>query len=944
MKDAEDPTSTDSAETAEDDTDHVTDPTRADGVAGRIRPRQRPETKLERGALVGRYVVLGVLGKGGMGVVYAAYDPELDRKLALKLLQAQPSETSSHGQAWLVREAQALARLSHPNVVAVHDVGTLPGDRVFVAIEMVEGKTLREWMKTPRDWPIVRAVMLEAGAGLAAAHRAGLIHRDFKPDNVLVGDDGRARVMDFGLARLEESGPAARDSVPPGGELDVVDVRGPLGDSLTIAGSVVGTPAYMAPELFEGVPASARSDQFAFGVTLYELLFKIRPYDKKAFVAPRMPNLAPRDPPKSSSVPARLRRIAMRAIAIDPEARFGSLDDLLAELSIDPMARRRRAAIVAAGAISLAGVIGVTVALSSGSSTPDADRSQLCKGAERHLAGVWDPTIKRAVKTAFDATDRSFKTKAYTTIATTLDRYASEWTAAVTDSCEATRLRGEQTDDVLSLRQDCFDQHLAVLESFAALMASADGAAVDKASNAALAFERSERIADCGNVAALKEPTRPTPELRSRLAETEHALAEARAAILAGNHGRTLNAGAEAARRAKQIPFDPAIAEAETLRGMALIQLGNGPDALASLGEAAWAGIRGKRDDLAAEAALYAALGTSELLNRNAEARIWLGFGKAAASRAHNNPILRLRSLEIEGIVLSSGGEPIPAVAAHEQALVLARQVFGESSMQLARSEQVLGATLTRLGDYQRARPHYERGLELSIQLLGPDHPDVALMHSGFAVCLHYTGDLARSHTEFDRALAIRERVFGKTSPVLIATLNNMAELYRDENNTREGLPLIERALDIVLHSVGKGHPYFVTITSTYGELLLVAGRIAEARAKFDEAIAAAEAQKSPYLAAALTSRATASRAENKWAESAAFDERSIASYEATVGKDGADLWKPLSGLAIAKLELGKLDEARAAVERSLAIAHKAHVPDALLGEPIATRARLDKK
>jgi serine/threonine protein kinase len=171
------------------------------------------EERLSPGTAVGRYIVQDVLGAGGMGVVYSAFDPELDRKVAIKLLQARPGGSESGGQTWLVREAQAMARLAHPNVVTVYDVGAMPGDRVFVAMELVEGITLREWMKQGHTWRESLAVMRAAGAGLAAAHSAGLVHRDFKPDNVLVGKDGRTRVMDFGLARLKgDESPAARTS------------------------------------------------------------------------------------------------------------------------------------------------------------------------------------------------------------------------------------------------------------------------------------------------------------------------------------------------------------------------------------------------------------------------------------------------------------------------------------------------------------------------------------------------------------------------------------------------------------------------------------------------------------------------------------------------------------------------------------------------------------
>src|SRR5690349_17448959 len=216
----------------------------ADIRSTRIKRPKPPQDLREPGDTVGRFVVLQRLGEGGMGVVYTAYDPELDRKVAIKLLKS-----AEEGHARLLREAQAMARLQHPNVIAVHDVGTLPGNRVFVAMELVAGATLRGWLKAaPRAWREVIAIMRQAGVGLAAAHDAGLVHRDFKPDNVLVGDDGRVRVMDFGLARL-----GAADPELSSGSHDT----GPLSTPLTMAGTVVGTPAYMAPELFKGTSAEA---------------------------------------------------------------------------------------------------------------------------------------------------------------------------------------------------------------------------------------------------------------------------------------------------------------------------------------------------------------------------------------------------------------------------------------------------------------------------------------------------------------------------------------------------------------------------------------------------------------------------------------------------------------------------------------------------------------
>ncbi|MFP2913145.1 protein kinase domain-containing protein, partial [Pyxidicoccus sp. 3LFB2] len=225
---------------------------------------------LSQGSTLARYVVLERIGRGAMGDVYAAYDPELDRQVALKLLRPEGRHLEEL-RSRLLREAQALARLAHPNVVTVHDVG-VAGDCLFLALELVEGTTLAEWLKAPRAQGEVLRVFRDAGLGLAAAHAAGLVHRDFKPSNVLVGQDGRVRVTDFGLARPSNRGlrPRAASASP----------RAPNGPApLTRTGVLVGTPAYMAPEQQQGQGVDALSDQFSFCVALYEALHGVRPFE-----------------------------------------------------------------------------------------------------------------------------------------------------------------------------------------------------------------------------------------------------------------------------------------------------------------------------------------------------------------------------------------------------------------------------------------------------------------------------------------------------------------------------------------------------------------------------------------------------------------------------------------------------------------------------------------
>ncbi|MEM6991966.1 MAG: serine/threonine-protein kinase, partial [Myxococcota bacterium] len=303
---------------------------------------------------LGRYTVLDVLGRGGMGVVYAAYDSQLDRRVALKVIRSPDSRRAPRHRQRLLREAQAMARLAHPNVIGVHDVGTLE-DEVFLAMEFVAGSTLGEWARdAPRSWRDIRDAYLGAGRGLAAAHAAGLVHRDFKPDNVLIDDSRRARVTDFGLARADDSQlAAARDPSASDPELaldrddgvtDSISGGSPLALRMTKVGTRIGTPAYMAPEQHAGEEADALSDQFSFCVALYEAFFDRAPFrgGTPESLAAHVLAGRVRSPPSGSPVPGPIRRAVMRGLSVRPEHRFATMGALLDALAYDPARRRRR--------------------------------------------------------------------------------------------------------------------------------------------------------------------------------------------------------------------------------------------------------------------------------------------------------------------------------------------------------------------------------------------------------------------------------------------------------------------------------------------------------------------------------------------------------------------------------------------------------------------------
>lgn len=343
---------------------------------------------LAEGDRVGRYVVERCLGAGGMGVVYLARDPEMDRQVALKLVRGAGDAPAAQ-RARLQREARALARLAHPNVVAAYDVGT-HDDQLFIAMEHVDGVTLGEWLRGDVDLDACLQMFIQAGRGLEAAHREGLVHRDFKPGNVLVGREGRVRVVDFGLARTGEG--VGR---PPTDAASSVDTK---------TGSIAGTPSYMAPEQIAEGRATERSDQFSFCVALYEALYGERPFAGETFaeLAQSIVSGSLSQAKSRWRIPARLRRAVRKGLAHDPDRRHVSMSALLEELEASRRTTSRHVlglAVLATAAIVALVVVGS--ATSARRVRPDA-RAPL-QVAPPTLLAASSATARSALSTAPEA-------------------------------------------------------------------------------------------------------------------------------------------------------------------------------------------------------------------------------------------------------------------------------------------------------------------------------------------------------------------------------------------------------------------------------------------------------------------------------------------------------------------------------------------------------------
>jgi len=795
---------------------------------------------LPRGHSVGRYLILAPVGSGGMGVVYAAYDPELNRKVALKLLHADLKNDVSHdeAQARLLREAQAMARVSHPNVTAIHDVGTY-GSQVFLALDLIDGTDLRAWLfASPRPWRQVLDVLVAAGQGLAAAHKAGLVHRDFKPENVLVGHDGRVQVTDFGLARLADFPEALVDELGTFSSF-VEDKPRPLSDNLTEEGYVVGTPSYMSPEQHLGLPADPRSDQYGFCATLYYALFRQRPVDPRALrealerasSSRRRENVASfpsteqgfsnliQTPPRDVHVPSPVRRALLKGLSIRPEDRFSSMDELLAQLIRKPSTTR---------SLQFAGIALVMFAtLAFAVRTYQERKAALCSGAESRLTGVWDSEVARRVESAFFATGAPYAAHTYTGVKAALDRYARQWTTMHKQACEATRMRGEQTELVLSLRMACLDRRLKELDSMASILSKADVKSVNRAVDAVQALPA---VDACGDVESLLTAT-PLPPGSEALAQSQQItalLARTRAQHAAARFGDAKESALEAVQAARRLGHLPLLGESLVELGLAQYRLGDWKASEQALSEA-WTAGQGGRDDavcLRAAGGLINSLG--EMQGRYDEARVWALIGEGTLGRMGRRPALELELRNHLATLLFHDQKFAEARAQYQAALAVVDNSLGHDHPSRIQVLNGLAVIYNVEGDYAGAARWSEEALTLSEKLKGPGHPQAGLAHNTLADTYLTLGQLQKANEHAQKAVSIIETALGKDSWILPAVLTTQAEVLLELDKPEEALVAGQRAL-VIAQKRGTKNDNLVGPLSVVGGALLKSGRPQEA-------------------------------------------------------------------------------------------------------------------
>ena len=778
------------------------------------------DAQLPSGTRAGRYMLLSRIGAGGAGEVYCAYDPQLDRKVAIKLLRtvASDSLTASQGEARLLREGQAMARLKHPNVMPVYDVGTLEHgalSSVFVAMELVEGGTLREWLKTPHSRREILLTLTAAGRGLAAAHAAGLVHRDLKPDNVLIGADGRVVVTDFGIVRATGTTDQFQKV-----HLTSEDV---LAAPLTRIDSVVGTPAYMAPEQYRSEPVDARTDQFSFCITLYEALTGERPFRGKTFdelmdatVAGKITTAA-----REGALPAWLRRVVRRGLESEPAHRHESMDTLLDALADDPAIKRRRVLAVVGGLMALAAV-GVTGARLA------SRNHDLCRGAEHKLAGVWDARVRADLDRSFAATGLAAAPRIAATVEGMLDDYAGRWAAMHGDACEATRVRSEQPESVMNLRMSCLDSRLHELGALTGMFSGADAPLVQKAIDATGALSSIQR---CADVAALTAPVPPPIDsaARAKVDALRNQLAVLKALGEAGRLKKDATQVDALVRDARAVGYGPLLSQSLAIKGRQLEEAGQYKEAEPILFEAYTTAYAAHDDAAAADAAADQVSLVGYWLGRAADGHRWTEIALAAIHRLGGNDETEAGLLQNATGVDYQEGDANRAIADAERALALGQKAFGKDSPRLALIRGTLATAYQMQKRYDEALAENQRAIDVIAKAYGPVHQRIAAMFTNM-------GNVATAQKHYDvaegyhrRALAMMEKTLGLEHPTTGITLANLGDTLVAEKKYGDAIPFYQRALGIAAKAFDANNPDAVYPLFGLGSCQLGLGHAREA-------------------------------------------------------------------------------------------------------------------
>ena len=796
--------------------------------------------------LLGRYALLNPIGEGGGGRVYRAFDRDLERNVAIKVLK-RAGKTSSILSTRLRREAQASAHLQHPNVVSVFDVGDHDGE-VFIAMEYVDGGPLADWLRAPRTRTEVLDACLQAGRGLLAAHEKGIIHRDFKPSNILVGTDGRVRVADFGLARgmsAETNDDSIDEPRPPS--------PGLVDHPLTKTGAVVGTPAYMAPEQFSGRRVDARADQFSFCLVVAEALTGTKaPRGTLTAKGWRSEDMNASAWLRGQRLPSRLREPLIKGLSADPEDRFVSLRPILDVLRVE-LGRGRQWG--AAGAtIAVAALASAAVVLIITWPAPP------CVDLDQPWTQVWNARQRdRLTKHLASATAGGRQE-----IAGAIERYGTRWTGARAEVCAATHVRGEQSDQLLDVRMACLNRALEGVKRVLALVEADRLTGVGPLSEAILRMRDPATCRTTENAPRWLAPA--DPEAAKAAARAEKTLAELEALVAGGftkagvreaqvalshaersGHKPTLAAASEQLGKMLQANdrFEEArsaYARAELLSEeigdderrlstlIALIRLDQGTPEHAPATDRNVAranAVLARQGGTALQSArLRAAM--SQLSIRRGDLIACRTHGEAAMRHLNNAPepplSVRLALSTDLARCLERLGRRRDAAAVLQHTLTTAEGRLGATHPRVGRLNIQLSRALDFSGNRPGARRAAERAVDISVRTLGHRHSQTAEAFQALANVMFREGDFEGSRVHLGRAIDVFSRVYGPRSHQAAGLTSSLGLTLSRLGRFDEAHRAHQRAVDLLSETIGPQHPITAAAIGRMGSNLRARG------------------------------------------------------------------------------------------------------------------------
>ncbi len=746
------------------------------------------------GQVVGRYRIVELIGGGAMGEVYRAEDPDLGRDVAIKVVRQGGS------QKRLLLEAQAMAKLTHANVTRVYDVGTI-ADGVFLAMELVQGRTLRAWFaEEPRTWREVVALMRQAAAGVHAAHEAGLVHGDFKPDNVLVAHarpgepgraaapkgaaeviDGRVLVTDFGLARMVFAEPHTRAT---DGALDATC-------------GFAGTPAYMAPEQFDEAPvATPASDQFSFCVTLFEGLYGKRPYAGADLATLRDAVVAGKLEMPAQRVPGRLVRLLRRGLATRPAERFASMAALGDELDATVS---RRALWIGGGVATVGAAVAATLLVTG------AGRDAACEDGASRFAGVWDKAARDRIAKAFESSTVPYASTSLAGLTSALDRYRDRWVATYTETCKATHVRKEQSAALLDTRMLCLDRRKAESKAVLDELSTGTPAAVRDAVTAANALRP---VADCNAVASLQDLERLPADAaqRSRITAADGAVAKCRALFATGQYRPGQTCAGAAAKQAAEVGYGPTIAEAELVTGQFALAMRTWPEASAAITKALLAAEE-SRDARTRAKALIALIAVDAERGKFAQSHEHAKHASAVIKGLGGGADLTADLTYQEGALLLRESKFAESAEALERAVTLREEAYGKQDARVAEPFGVLGSLNTVRKQYDAAQQAYDRALAIQQAALGATHPAVAKTLHGLAQLQLRTGKTEDALATQKRSYDMLVAAYGEEHRDVALSANVVMQALMFSGKYAEAAVAAARAVELMEKAVGPDHP-----------------------------------------------------------------------------------------------------------------------------------------